>query len=48
MYIVVGGGHSWPGSDFSASIAQVVGPTTFDIDATALAWDFFSRFSVPG
>ena len=32
--IVLGGGHSWPGSQFSKSIASVVGPTTFDVDAT--------------
>lgn len=46
FYIVMGGGHSWPGSDFSAAIESVVGPTTFDIDATQLAWDFVSRFSL--
>ncbi len=45
FYIVVGGGHSWPSSEFSQSIGDIVGPTTFDIDATELAWQFFQRFS---
>ena len=45
FYIVVGGGHSWPSSEFSESIGDIVGPTTFDIDATELAWEFFQRFS---
>ncbi len=40
FYIVLGGGHAWPGSDFSASIDSVLGHTTFDIDATRQAWDF--------
>lgn len=47
FYILVGGGHSWPGSEFSQAIASVVGYTTFDIDATALAWEFFQRFALP-
>ena len=38
FYIVEGGGHSWPGSEFSKSIESIVGPTTFDIDATDLIW----------
>ncbi len=42
LYVIDGGGHSWPGSDFSAAIESVVGPTTTDIDATALMWEFFS------
>ena len=47
FYIVEGGGHSWPSSEFSAAIESMVGPTTFDIDATDLAWRFFQRFSLP-
>lgn len=46
FYIVLGGGHSWPSSEFSAGISDVVGPTTFDIDATAMAWEFFRRFAL--
>jgi polyhydroxybutyrate depolymerase len=47
FYIVEGGGHSWPGSEFSKAIEQVVGPTTFDIDATELAWAFLQQFRLP-
>jgi polyhydroxybutyrate depolymerase len=45
FYIVVGGGHSWPSSEFSQSIGDIVGHTTFDVDATRDAWDFMSRFA---
>ena len=45
--IVEGGGHSWPGSEFSQSIEAIVGPTTTEIDANAEAWDFFQRFALP-
>jgi polyhydroxybutyrate depolymerase len=47
FYIVVGGGHTWPGSEFSRAIAPVVGYTTFDIDASQLAWEFFEQFQLP-
>ncbi len=47
FYIVEGGGHSWPGSEFSKSIGKIVGPTTFDINATDLIWQFFQRFARP-
>ncbi|MEJ7583592.1 MAG: PHB depolymerase family esterase [Acidimicrobiales bacterium] len=45
--IIKGGGHTWPGSEFSKSIANIVGPTTFDIDATGEIWAFFQRFRLP-
>ncbi len=41
LYSVIGGGHAWPGSQFSARIASVVGATTFEIDANELMWRFF-------
>jgi poly(3-hydroxybutyrate) depolymerase len=41
LYVVEGGGHTWPGSKFSRAIAQFVGPTTLSIDADALLWRFF-------
>lgn len=47
FYIVLGGGHSWPGSQFSKSIEKIVGPTTFDIQASPLIWAFFQRFRLP-
>ena len=42
LYRIEDGGHSWPGSQFSAAIASIVGPTTMSIDATTLIWDFFA------
>lgn len=44
FHVVEGGGHSWPSSEFSRSIERIVGPTTFEIDATEMAWEFFQRF----
>ena len=41
LYRVDGGGHSWPGSDFSASVADIVGPTTMTISANEIMWSFF-------
>jgi|SRR4051812_11964039 polyhydroxybutyrate depolymerase len=48
FYIIKGGGHAWPGSAFSKSIASVVGYTTMDINASELIWKFFQRFRLPG
>lgn len=45
--IVLGGGHAWPGSEFSKRIERIVGPTTFEIDATREAWKFFQRYQLP-
>lgn len=45
--IVLGGGHSWPGSEFTASIENILGPTTMNLDATDAMWRFFSRFQLP-
>lgn len=39
FYIILGGGHAWPGSEFSA----INGPSTFEINATDLIWAFFHR-----
>jgi polyhydroxybutyrate depolymerase len=44
FYIVLGGGHAWPGSEFSEKIAAITGPTTFEIDASEIIWAFFERF----
>lgn len=38
--IVVDGGHSWPSSEFSKSIAAQVGHTTDQLDGTRDAWEF--------
>jgi len=47
FYIVLGGGHAWPGSAFSRSIASVVGFTTFSIHASDVSWDFFRHHPMP-
>lgn len=45
FYVIIGGGHAWPGSEFSQQVASAVGFTTMDIGATALIWEFFRRFT---
>jgi polyhydroxybutyrate depolymerase len=47
FFIVLGGGHAWPGSEFSKNAEKILGTTTFDIDATKEAWRFFQRFQLP-
>lgn len=47
FYRIDGGGHSWPGSTFFGWIAFIVGPTVTSLDATAVIWDFFSRYHLP-
>lgn len=37
LYIVEGGGHTWPGAD----VESTVGLTTQDVDASHLIWDAF-------
>jgi polyhydroxybutyrate depolymerase len=46
FYIILGGGHSWPGSQYSQSISSITGTTTFAINATDLIWAFFQRFQL--
>jgi polyhydroxybutyrate depolymerase len=41
LYRVTDGGHTWPGSEFSASLANVMGVTTTSINANELMWAFF-------
>jgi len=48
LYTVVGGGHTWPGSDFDAAIPDLVGPVTESIDATELMSLFFARTALAG
>lgn len=47
LYRIEGGGHSWPGSEFSARIEDVVGTTTFSIDANEVMWAFFEAHPLP-
>ncbi len=44
FYILLGGGHAWPGSAFSRSISAITGFTTFEIAATPTIWRFFTRY----
>jgi polyhydroxybutyrate depolymerase len=44
--VLEGGGHSWPGSEFSASLEGVVGPTD-PLSANETMWAFFQRFALP-
>jgi polyhydroxybutyrate depolymerase len=39
LYTIKGGGHQWPGG--KPIPEWIVGPTTREIDATALMWAFF-------
>lgn len=41
LYRIEGGGHTWPGSEFSRAIEAAVGPTTFSINADEVIWSFF-------
>ncbi|WP_051336169.1 extracellular catalytic domain type 1 short-chain-length polyhydroxyalkanoate depolymerase [Aquimarina latercula] len=41
-YKINNGGHKWPGSNFNSS------GTNYDIDASALIWDFFSKYDING
>lgn len=41
LYVINGGGHTWPASAFSVASESVLGPTTHEIDASRLIWEFF-------
>lgn len=41
LYIVKGGGHTWPGFDTNKVWAKQAGKTAQSIDATKLIWEFF-------
>ncbi len=47
LYVVDGGGHTWPGSKFFTRVANIVGRTTMSIDANALLWAFFQAHPLP-
>ena len=42
LFKIIGGGHTWPGSNFSTGI------TNYDIDACIEIWYFFSRYDING
>lgn len=41
LYIVMNGGHTWPGSVGSAAVESVIGHTTMSFDANEQIWKFF-------
>lgn len=43
FFEIVGGGHTWPGTPLAPVIADTLGFTTDDVDATTEAWDFFQQ-----
>ena len=45
--VIEGGGHTWPGSELSASLEAVMGRTEMGLDANAEIWAFFQRFALP-
>ena len=47
FWIIEGGGHTWPGSSFSANLEKVMGPTELDVSANETMWAFFGRFALP-
>jgi len=46
FYIVVGGGHEWPGSAVSNANRVRAGMTTFQVNATDQLWEFFQQFQL--
>lgn len=46
LYTISGGGHTWPGSELTATapLSPLLGVTTREIDANDLMWAFFSRY----
>jgi len=47
LYLVEGGGHTWPGST-TFPPQSPLGPVTLEIGANELAWDFFEKHRLPG
>ena len=45
LWVVNGGGHSWPGDDFLGGVNPAA--TTTEIDATQVIWEFLRQFSLP-
>jgi polyhydroxybutyrate depolymerase len=45
LYVIEGGGHTWPGG-YSYLPAWIVGRTTRDLDAEPVIWDFFKAHAL--
>jgi polyhydroxybutyrate depolymerase len=46
FYVIVGGGHSWPGPRSASPLRSVAGGTSAGFNATDLIWVFFERFAL--
>ena len=44
LYTIHGGGHTWPGGEPLPEF--ITGPTTQDIDASRVMWEFFKQYSL--
>jgi polyhydroxybutyrate depolymerase len=47
LYVIEGGGHTWPGRVGAGPVERLLGPSTRDIDANELMWEFFQRHPLP-
>lgn len=47
LYVIDGGGHTWPGAADHAGGIGGIGFTTHDIDANELIWEFFAAHPLP-
>jgi len=45
LFKIIGGGHTWPGSNFLNTSGGI---TNYDINASAEIWKFFSRYDING
>lgn len=46
VYVIIGGGHAWPGASQYLPVF-VIGKSSQNLDATQAIWDFFARHSLP-
>jgi poly(3-hydroxybutyrate) depolymerase len=44
LILVVGGGHTWPGS---TARERLLGPSTLDVDVNELMWAYFEPRTAP-
>ena len=45
LYVIDGGGHTWPGA--ASDLRGLLGPTTRDISANDVMWEFFRQHPMP-
>ena len=43
LFVVEGGGHTWPGQPAPLAL---MGQSTLDVSANDLMWEFFKRFAI--